>query len=307
MADQSAGCRLCGSADIVDLGEIPDSDYFAGRVLEATIPGGRLVGCRSCDSMFRHPALPAPSYMTLYEAGAPTQWSGGDKREDFRIIGAMLATSVGNPSILDLGCGSGDFLDSLTGNFLKNGIEPSSAARHAASRGVKILAPDIEQLVPDAQFDVITIIDVIEHVTDPASLLSAAYAHVAPGGKIIVSTGDPECPWWRRVFKSKFWYASFPEHVSFPSLGFFRLWCERNDARIGARRVVRHQSLGRWRFAWSALAQMAYYLSPVAFNWMGRTAARVAAKPGPSRRTFSPGIPGVFLDHHIMVIERPLI
>jgi SAM-dependent methyltransferase len=157
----------------------------------------------------------------------------------------------------------------------------------------------------DAHFEVITVIDVIEHVTDPASLLSAAYARLTPGGKIIVSTGDPRCPWWRRVFRSKFWYASFPEHVSFPSLAFCRGWCERNNARIGERRVVRRQSLGRWRISWSFLAQVAFYISPSAFNWVGRAAARFAGRLHPSRRTYSPGIPGVFFDHHILVIERP--
>lgn len=306
MAEQFAVCRLCGSTDVHDLGEIPDSDFFAGRVLGAPIPGGRLVCCHSCDSMFRHPVLSSPSYLALYESGMPTHWSGGGNREDMRVIGSMVGSPAGNPMILDVGCGRGDFLDSLPRNFLKYGIEPSRAATDAASRGVKIVARDIQQLALDARFDVITIIDVIEHVTDPASLLGAAYMHLAPGGKIIVSTGNPECPWWRRVFKSKFWYVSFPEHVSFPSLGFCRLWCEKNNARIGERRVIRYQSLGRWRFAWSILAQAAYCFSPGAFNWIGRVAARVGARSGPRRRTFSPGVPGLFLDHHILVVEKPL-
>ena len=181
-------CRLCGSTEVVDLGKIPDSDYFAGRVLDAPISGGRLLGCRSCDSMFRAPILASLAYSALYESGAPSHWSGIDNREDCRIIRSMLTSRSGNPRILDLGCGRGDFLDSLPRHFQKFGIEPSTAAVHAAGHGVKVLAPEIHDLDVDVLFDVVTIIDVIEHVAEPASLLTQAYAHVAPGGTIIVAT-----------------------------------------------------------------------------------------------------------------------
>jgi 2-polyprenyl-3-methyl-5-hydroxy-6-metoxy-1,4-benzoquinol methylase len=47
------------------------------------------------------------------------------------------------------------------------------------------------------RFEVVYIGDVIEHVNDPVRLICFARRHLAPGGRIIVST---PCPfWWRNI------------------------------------------------------------------------------------------------------------
>jgi SAM-dependent methyltransferase len=307
MTDGTQTCRLCGASDVEDLGAIPDGDYFAGRVLQERIPGGRLLRCNTCRSMFRHPVLPSSEYLRLYESGIPTQWSGDVGREDLRIIRSMVAAGSGTLRVLDVGCGTGDFLDSLPSGFLKFGVEPSPAAAHAERRGINVLGQELQKLRADAQFDVITIIDVIEHVADPGSLLTEAYCRIAPGGKIIVSTGDPELPLWWRVLKSRFWYASFPEHLSFPSIGFCQLWCEKRNAFAGKKLTTRYQILSRGRLALSFVMQLAFYVSPSAFSWIGRVSDRVRGSHSPCRRTFAPGIPGLFADHHILTIEKPFV
>jgi SAM-dependent methyltransferase len=300
-------CRLCGSDDVTDLGAIPDSDYFAGRVLLEPLSGGRLFHCRSCHSMFRHPILSASKYLDLYENGNPTQWSGGADRQDMGVVRSIVLANAKLSKILDVGCGTGDFLFSLPKHFQKFGIEPSAAASHAERRGIKIVARQIDNLPAHAAFNVVTMIDVIEHVVDPASLLMRAYSHLEPGGKIIISTGDPDCSMWGQLFKSRFWYVSFPEHITFPSVGFCQKWCEKHHAVTGRKLVTRYHILSRWRITLNFLIQAAFYVSPTAFNWVGRVAARLRALPTPRRQTFSPGVPGVFVDHQVLVIEKPRV
>jgi SAM-dependent methyltransferase len=297
-------CRLCGSHDVADLGAIPDSDYFAGRVLLERLAGGRLFCCGSCRSMFRHPVLSASKYLELYEHGNPTQWSGGSDRQDLNIIRSLIMEKPEFSKILDIGCGTGEFLSSLPSRFQKFGIEPSAAAAHAERRGIEIVARQIENLPPHTKFDVITIVDVIEHVVDAASLLTDAYAHLAPCGKIIISTGDPESAAWRRVFKSRFWYASFPEHITFPSIGFYRNWCEKHDAVQDGKVMTRYQLLSRRRMALNFLMQTVFFVNPMAFSWVGRAGAWLRAAPPPRRQTFSPGVPGLFVDHHVLALEK---
>lgn len=41
-----------------------------------------------------------------------------------------------------------------------------------------------------------------------------------PRGLLVISTGDPSSFAWRYVFKSRFWYVTNAEHVSFPSKKF---------------------------------------------------------------------------------------
>jgi len=287
------------------MGAIPDSDYFAGRVLIEPLAGGRLYNCSTCGSMFRHPILSSSRYLELYERGNPAQWSGDSDRQDWDIIRSLIAANPAAPKILDVGCGTGDFLLSLPKYFQKFGIEPSAAADQAALRGVKIVARQIEDLPAHAQFDAVTIIDVIEHVVDPSTLLEKAYAQLVPGGMIIISTGDPECPAWRQIFKSKYWYVSFPEHITFPSVGFYRLWCDAHHAVVQKKMSIRYRALSGWRLGVCFLMQAVFYLSPTAFSWVGQVMDRLRASPAPRRQIFSPGIPGLFVDHHVLVIEKP--
>jgi SAM-dependent methyltransferase len=305
MTDGTPICRLCRAAEAEDLGEIPDSDYFAGRVLAKPIPGGRLFRCGACRSMFRHPALSSAEYLRLYSTGAATQWSGAPSREDFRLIKLMVMADSTGQKVLDIGCGTGDFLDTLPPGCEKFGVEPSAAAAFATRRGIRILGADVMSIPEEAEFDVITLIDVIEHLPEPAALLIEAYSRIRPGGKIIVSTGDPEARPWR-AFGSRFWYVGFPEHVSFPSLEFCRLWCEERNASARKAYAIRYRRLGVAGRALGLLVQLAYFSSPRMFSSAGRVMQALRGSVTSHRQTFVPGVPGLFVDHHILTIQKPV-
>ena len=303
MSGEPPACRLCGSRATRDDGALPDSDYFAGRVLERTLPGGRLWVCTRCGSAFRHPILSQAEYLSLYRSGAPDQWSGGESRRDLRIIRSIVSAAR-SASVLDVGCGAGDFLATLPAHISKSGIEPSGAAALAGERGIEIVARVLDEDATERCFEAVTAIDVIEHVPDPNAFLARAYARVRPGGILIVSTGDPQAFAWR-VLKSRFWYASFPEHVSFPGRAFFEQWCARSGARLKDRHATRYQAPSALRLPLGLAMQGAFFASPAAFNWAGRLVYRPRVPGVRPRRTFSPGIPGTFLDHQIVVIGKP--
>ena len=195
-------CRLCGDGRIRCLGAVPDSDYFAGRVLQHPIRGGHLWICDVCESMFRHPVLPVSAYLDLYSQGTSGESTADAGRQDLAIIRSTIGQNHGALSRLDVGCGDGDFLATLPAKMEKYRIEPSLAAATAErNRGVSMLAPTVAQLPPQETFDVITMIDVIEHVAEPGDLLDQVRTHLAPGGCMIVATGDAGNVLWRRVFE----------------------------------------------------------------------------------------------------------
>lgn len=95
--------------------------------------------------------------------------------------------------ILDVGCAQGVFGASLK---QKNGAEvwgielDPAAAEAAAQRLDKVLCGDVaEQLlkIPDGYFDCAIFNDVIEHLVDPYSMLTAVQKKLAPGGIIVCS------------------------------------------------------------------------------------------------------------------------
>lgn len=296
-------CRLCGSPETLDRGAIPDSDYFAGRVLPSLLAGGRLWSCSGCASMFRHPTLSAEQYLSLYRAGEPEQWTGIARREDLRVIRSILQGADAR-DVLDIGCGSGEFLASLPDTVARFGIEPSPAAELARRRGVQIVGRQLEECAADRFFDAVTLIDVIEHIAEPGPFLAQAYERLSPGGLLVVSTGDPGNRLWRDWLRSRFWYVSFPEHVSFPSLRFFQLWCAQAGAALTERRVTRYWRSSPAQRALGAAIQAVFFASPAAFNQVGRSLG-VGVGPGKARRrTYSPAMPGAFRDHQIVVMAR---
>ena len=298
-------CRLCGDSHLRCLGAIPDSDYFAGRVLQQPIDGGHLWKCDTCQSMFRHPVLEASAYLDLYADGAADEWSAEGGRQDLAIIRGIIAQKARTGGVLDVGCGAGDFLLSLPAELMKFGVEPSVAAAAAAERrGVSIAAPTLAQLSPEMVFDVITMIDVIEHVANPGDLLDHALPHLAPGGSLIIATGDAGNVLWRRVFRSRFWYSSFPEHITFPSLRYFNIWHEGRGLQAPTAIRLKYRRIPIWLAALHLASQTVYLASPWLLNQAGRGFEWLRRAPSPRRRCFSPGASGVFTDHQIVMIQR---
>jgi SAM-dependent methyltransferase len=215
-------CSLCGSSSVETLGKIPDCGEFAGRSITPSINGGYLMHCLVCNSLFRSPIRSQAEYIDLYQNAPDTLWEHyQERRNDFNIIRGLLSKLAGG-KILDIGCYSGLFLKSLPARFDKFGIEPSgSASRIAQSNGVTILGKTCTQINPDQRFDIVVAVDVIEHVTDVNEFMATALRHVNENGLLIISTGNPDCIFWKKIFKGKFWYSSISEHLTFPSMKYF--------------------------------------------------------------------------------------
>ncbi len=101
-------------------------------------------------------------------------------------------------AVLDVGCGGGILAESMaregaqvTG--LDMGAEPLAVARlHALETGAKIAY--IQETVEDhaaanpGRYDVVTCMEMLEHVPDPASIVRACARLVKPGGDVFFST-----------------------------------------------------------------------------------------------------------------------
>jgi 2-polyprenyl-6-hydroxyphenyl methylase/3-demethylubiquinone-9 3-methyltransferase len=97
---------------------------------------------------------------------------------------------------LDVGCGAGLLCEplarlgaSVTG--IDAAPENIGAARaHAAASGLMIdyVAGEAEQAIAGRTFDLVTSMEVIEHVSDPAAFVATLAGAMAPGGLMILST-----------------------------------------------------------------------------------------------------------------------
>lgn len=106
---------------------------------------------------------------------------------------------------LDIGCGAGLMTEPLARmGAATTGIDAApeniaAAAAHAAAGGLAIdyLATSVEALaVTGATFNIITCLEVVEHVADRDSFFAALAALLAPGGLAILSTPNRTAASW---------------------------------------------------------------------------------------------------------------
>jgi 2-polyprenyl-6-hydroxyphenyl methylase/3-demethylubiquinone-9 3-methyltransferase len=101
-------------------------------------------------------------------------------------------------NVIDIGCGGGVLSESMARKGAKvTGIDLSKKALkvadlHSLESGVevryKLIAAEDMAAEEPGQFDVVTCMEMLEHVPDPAAIVRAAAALVKPGGHLFFST-----------------------------------------------------------------------------------------------------------------------
>ena len=112
-------------------------------------------------------------------------------------------TPLEGKTALDVGCGAGLLCEPLARLGAKvTGVDASPeviavAREHASAMSLSIdyRAGDVQEL--EGQFDLVTSLEVIEHVAEPAAFLKALARRLAPGGLLILST--PNATGWSKL------------------------------------------------------------------------------------------------------------
>lgn len=154
--------------------------------------------CTHCGLFFRE-VFPTPSelheiYKQAYEeekiaSGGTNQESGAFATTSYADFIQGLARQPSQAKVLDFGAGSGELVAALRARSLEaDGLEFADEARRFCleHRGISLLS-DLKGL-PSARYDVITMIEVIEHLTELQPTLRELYRIMKPGGTLLVTT-----------------------------------------------------------------------------------------------------------------------
>lgn len=163
--------------------------------------------------------------------------------------------------VLEIGCGNGNLLARLAGfGWQVQGIEPDpKAAKIARGRGLPVITGELtDQSFESEAFDAIAMSHVIEHVGDPAALLSRCRKLLKPGGRLVMLTPNLNAL-GHRWFGRDWLHLDPPRHLNLftpesiaiacQQAGFLSTACESTvrDANwtLGASLALRHK--GRYR------------------------------------------------------------
>jgi 2-polyprenyl-3-methyl-5-hydroxy-6-metoxy-1,4-benzoquinol methylase len=270
LIERSTCCGGCGHDDSKIWLEAPDRFYAESELF-------RLRRCAHCGLVWLdNPPAPeemgrhyGPDYDRLISncgETSPERWRA--RREEIsrhKISGALL----------DLGCSSGAFLESMKGPAWQlYGIEMSvDAAKKAEARtGARVFVGDIldAPFAPES-FDVVTCFDVLEHVYEPRAVLAKVREWLKPGGIFYVLVPNIDSA-ESRVFKS-YWYGlELPRHISHFSCASLRTMA--TSAGLEEVRVEAHSN--------SAFERSASYVFNDLLRGIGISRPSMAQAAGPS-------------------------
>ena len=138
----------------------------------------------------------AEAYPELYRKH---WWWRTRERILLRELDAMLHIRSNGVRILDIGCGAGLFFEALQRFGTVEGLESDSTAiaQSGAWRGSIHQGYLDDSFKPEGRYDVVLMLDVLEHVDDPDDLLSRTTGILAAGGRVVITV--PAFRWlWTR-------------------------------------------------------------------------------------------------------------
>lgn len=221
-----------------------------------------------------------------YEDGREYRYVQAESLIRELLTAARLKNGLGL-KLLDVGAGSGVLLEAAEQfGFEAVGVEPSSwLADLARKRGLQVFEGVIPHAALAGPFDVVMLIDVLEHVTTPLSLLQAIYNNLKPGGIALIVTPDVSS-FFARLLGFKWWHYRVA-HISYFNKKTLALVTERAGLR------VRHFSRPGWCFSYLYLRERLCRYLP---SWL------LPPVIGPLKRVV---IPLNLRDSLLMVCERP--
>ncbi|MEO0897404.1 MAG: class I SAM-dependent methyltransferase [Bacteroidota bacterium] len=190
-----SACPSCGSSDLLSI--------FYAKDYTVSQESFEILECQNCSLRFTQ-NIPSPSKIGPYyqseEYISHTNTNKGIVNQLYQLVrnytlGQKLKTvqkvsGLGKGRILDIGCGTGDFLGTMkNGGWDVLGLEPDDNARKMAVENHGILAFPSDELfnLEDNSFDVISMWHVLEHVHELHKYLEKIRSLLKPSGTLLIA------------------------------------------------------------------------------------------------------------------------
>lgn len=214
MTPDTTGCPLCGETQIHSFEASAHDSNVAGKKVA-------LRDCLACEFAWQWPLDRTPEQSKEFfreEYQAKRKGSYFDKERRSAIASCQLEflseLELQAATLLDIGCGDGAFARASARKGWKvTGLDPAlpNDVEALDSPGIMTLVKGTPtDLDADKKFTCVTLWDVIEHLPDPEPVLRSAWDLVAPGGWLVLETGNYQSA--ERLLAGSTWWAWQLDH-----------------------------------------------------------------------------------------------
>lgn len=238
---EDQNCPVCNNAEKHALFEI---NYRSIKVIELLNLGfSKKIWLYKCSSCGHHYASPQINDLLLDKyyrkinseyfkpsLNVPDEVISYEEPSVFELVTKEKKTG----KVLEIGCGTGFLLNRFKeSGWQVYGIEPSPFASKITKEiyGIDILSNYIDETIESNQFDVVLMLDVIEHIKDPNKLISDIQKVLKKDGILIIGTGNINSFNARLCLKRWAYFGSY-EHISFYSPQSINYLLKRNGLYI---------------------------------------------------------------------------
>ncbi len=224
-AFENSVCPVCGCGDSVTRFPIVYRDNSPLDMLGIPKPYPQVFveKCSHCAHHYATPQLRSDLIDEYYSVASSAFYSserleGADRFQNrHRSIVQIVEQKKTCGNILEIGCGTGGLLacfDKEKWNC--HGVEPSPQASKIANsrKNISVFNGFLDEQTFETKFDVILLIDVVEHLKTPSELFKLLNKYLMAEGIVVVATGDINS--FTSRFAGRWWsYFGSWEHLSF--------------------------------------------------------------------------------------------
>jgi len=138
------------------------------------------------------------------------------RETNFHLMARRIEATIPTGRILDVGCGSGVFLAAMSRRgWDVAGIEPHRAVVEDLRRhhGFDVREGMLDDTPVDwGPFDVVALLDVLEHLPYPSAALERVWLLLRPGGLLVIATPNVESL-EHRIFGQSWFALQPPDHL----------------------------------------------------------------------------------------------
>ena len=209
-------CPVCQSKNITYL--LTAEDYLVTR------EKFQIYSCQNCSLRFTNPRPDDNKLAGYYDSKEYISHSN----EGSSLLGGLYKIArtftllrkrklieklSPNKQLLDLGCGTGHFIDYCQQHGWQiTGVEPNAVARRQAEAKTKLpIRQDLSE-IGGSSFEVITLWHVLEHLADLEQTMNQLKSLLAPGGVLIIAV--PNFDAYEASLFKEYWAAyDVPRHL----------------------------------------------------------------------------------------------